>query len=285
MYSYESFVSVTFNSVKIAHSKLTLSFRLVSNANDAVEKVRLMSLTDSKVLEPAKDLNVTVLADKEGGRIVIRGKTSSTPNTVIEPRTEVLSLTDTGIGMNKEQLAQNLGTIARSGTAEFVQSLEKKDASSSLIGQFGLGFYSSFLVASRVTVASKSVDSPTQYVFESEADAEGFRIYEDPRGNTLGRGTEITLWLKEEAGEYLEEERLKGLIRTHSEYNSAPIYLLGQAPAADEAEGDEKVETSQSAWELINDLPPLWMRDPKELSDSDYEVSPPSSFPFVARTS
>jgi len=184
--------------------------------------------------------------------------------------------------MNKEQLAQNLGTIARSGTAEFVQSLEKKDASSSLIGQFGLGFYSSFLVASRVTVASKSIDSPAQFVFESEADAEGFRIYEDPRGNTLGRGTEITLWLKEEAGEYLDEERLKGLIRTHSEYNSAPIYLWGQKPAVEEAEGEDKTEIEEASWELINDMPPLWMREPKELSDSDYEVSLPSPFSFIA---
>ncbi|GAA6022164.1 hypothetical protein JCM11491_005112 [Sporobolomyces phaffii] len=241
------------------HDKDVFVRELLSNANDAVEKVRFLSLTDSKVLEPAKDLNVTVLADKAGRRIIIR---------------------DSGIGMTKEQLAQNLGTIARSGTAEFVQSLEKNDAGSSAsqIGQFGLGFYSSFLVAERVTVASKSVDSPTQYVFESEADAEGFKVYKDPRGSTLGRGTEITLWLKPEADEFLDADKLKGLIRKHAEYNAAPIYLWDDATKGDEQSEDEvnpadgEGEQQVGGWQLINDQAPLWMRDPKEVSDSEYET-------------
>jgi len=94
--------------------------------------------------------------------------------------------------MTKEQLASNLGTIARSGTSEFLENLEKGDGGN-LIGQFGLGFYSSFLVADRVAVASKTADEAEQWVFESEANAEGFKIVKDPRGATLGRGTEITL--------------------------------------------------------------------------------------------
>ncbi|GAA5912171.1 hypothetical protein JCM6882_003074 [Rhodosporidiobolus microsporus] len=246
---------------------------LLSNANDALEKVRLLSLTDPSILEPAPALNVSVLADVDTGRIVIR---------------------DSGVGMTKEQLAANLGTIARSGTSEFVEKLEKGD-SQNLIGQFGLGFYSSFLVADRVTVASKAADSDEQWVFESTADADGFRIVKDPRGSTLGRGTEITLYLKDDAKtEYLDLPKLRSLITKHAEYNAAPIYLYTattlsptvETPKVEEAEekGEEeiKVEEEEDAekvkaaaevpsWELVNDRPPLWMRDPKEVSDEEYE--------------
>jgi heat shock protein beta len=179
--------------------------------------------------------------------------------------------------MTKEQLSQNLGTIARSGTSEFVQQIsERKNSdSASLIGQFGLGFYSSFLVSSRVTVASKSVDSPQQFVFESEADAEGFKVYEDPRGNTLGRGTEITLWLKDEAvDEFASEEKLGELIKRHASFNSAPIYLWegDSAPATDSEDSEEKEVEIGGNWKLVNDQAPLWMRDPKEVTDEEYSA-------------
>ncbi|GAA6008096.1 hypothetical protein JCM10207_007028 [Rhodosporidiobolus poonsookiae] len=244
---------------------------LLSNANDALEKVRLLALTDPKILEPAPQLNVSVLADADNGRIVIR---------------------DSGVGMNKEQLAANLGTIARSGTSEFLEKLEKGDGSS-LIGQFGLGFYSSFLVADRVTVASKTADEDEQWVFESEADAEGFRIVKDPRGSTLGRGTEITLYLKDDAkAEYLDLAKLRSLMVKHAEYNAAPIYLYSAttlSPTAEtpkeestaktdddsevkvEDDDEAKAEPEVPTWELVNDRPPLWMRDPKEVSDEEYE--------------
>ncbi|GAA6041542.1 hypothetical protein JCM8097_004254 [Rhodosporidiobolus ruineniae] len=242
---------------------------LLSNANDALEKVRLIALTEPKILEPAPQLNVSVLADADNGRIVIR---------------------DSGVGMTKEQLAANLGTIARSGTSEFLDKLEKGDGSN-LIGQFGLGFYSSFLVADRVTVASKTADEDEQWIFESEADADGFKIVKDPRGATLGRGTEITLHLKDDAkSEYLDLTKLRSLITKHAEYNAAPIYLYSSTTTSptpetekkdEAAEEDElKVEDEEDAekavkeepkWELVNDRPPLWMRDPKEVSDEEYE--------------
>ncbi|CEQ38629.1 SPOSA6832_00070 [Sporobolomyces salmonicolor] len=246
------------------HDRDVFVRELLSNANDALEKVRLLSLTDPKILEPAPQLNVSVLADTEGGRIVIR---------------------DSGVGMTKDQLASNLGTIARSGTSEFLSSLEKGDGSN-LIGQFGLGFYSSFLVADRVTVASKANDSPEQWVFESEADAEGFRIVEDPRGVTLGRGTEITLYLKDDAkAEYLDQPKLRSLIQKHAEYNAAPIYLynkpaekveevdedVAEVKVEDAAEDEQGQVESQPEWELVNDRPPLWMREPKEVTDEEYE--------------
>ncbi|GAA5960323.1 hypothetical protein JCM21900_006529 [Sporobolomyces salmonicolor] len=246
------------------HDRDVFVRELLSNANDALEKVRLLSLTDPKILEPAPQLNVSVLADTEGGRIVIR---------------------DSGVGMTKDQLASNLGTIARSGTSEFLSSLEKGDGSN-LIGQFGLGFYSSFLVADRVTVASKANDSPEQWVFESEADAEGFRIVEDPRGVTLGRGTEITLYLKDDAkAEYLDQPKLRSLIQKHAEYNAAPIYLynkpaekvdevdedVAEVKVEDAAEDEQGQVESKPEWELVNDRPPLWMREPKEVTDEEYE--------------
>lgn len=166
-------------------------------------------------------------------------------------------------------------------------------ASHSTIEQFGLGFYSSFLVADRVTVASKSNDSPDQYIFESESDAQGYSIVADPRGNTLGRGTEITLWLRPDAKEYLEHDKLKSLIQRDAEYGASPIYLWTETksyepvPKSDAEAGDDddvKVEDDEdkapemrevvsAEWKLINDRAPLWMRDPKEVSDEEYEVS------------
>lgn len=194
--------------------------------------------------------------------------------------------------MTKEQLSKNLGTIARSGTSEFVSQLEStspsknNNSSASLIGQFGLGFYSSFLVASRVTVASKSHEPESkQFVFESEADAEGFKIYQDPRGDTLGRGTEITLWLKDgekELEEFLDESRLMELIQRHASFNSAPIYLWQGEEEADpenaSSDDDANIDAKKGGWKLVNDQAPLWMRDPKDVTDEEYEVS--STIPF-----
>jgi heat shock protein beta len=211
--------------------------------------------------------------------------------------------------MTKEQLAENLGTIARSGTSEFLENIEKSE-SNNLIGQFGpspplltffppanssfhtgLGFYSSFLVADRVTVASKAADSNEQWIFESEADADGFKIVKDPRGATLGRGTEITLYLKADAAdEYLDLTKLRELITKHAEYNAAPIYLysstsLSPSPIApvetvdedgevkvEEESEDLAVEPEVAKWELINDRAPLWMRDPKQVTKEEYGV-------------
>jgi heat shock protein 90kDa beta len=211
-----------------------------------------------------------------------------------EPELTSTAPTDSGIGMTKDQLTSNLGTIARSGTTEFLAALEKGKGDN-LIGQFGLGFYSSFLVADRVTVASKANDSPAQYIFESEADAQSFTIAEDPRGNTLGRGTEITLWLKEDAKEYLDNEKLRGLIQRDAEYGASPIYLWtettttevieteekgtevdedGEVKIEEEGEKKKEPETREvvtAAWLLVNDRAPLWMRDPKEVLESEYK--------------
>ncbi|KEI36202.1 uncharacterized protein L969DRAFT_82929 [Mixia osmundae IAM 14324] len=258
---------------------------LVSNAGDALEKLRFQALTDS-----------TILTDSDAPYLNISIKTDA--------NTKTLTITDYGIGMSKEDLTKNLGTIARSGTSEFLSKLEsgegKTGAGANLIGQFGLGFYSSFLVADRVQVASKANNDPVQWVFESEADAAEFKIREDPRGITLGRGTEITLFLKDDAQEYLGTDKIKELVAKHSEFaTSAPIYLwtstTGTIPRDDEdtrqsaiddaaePEFDEDgniiekpkkkaadTRVTVQKWSRINDRPPIWMRDPKNVTSEEY---------------
>lgn len=147
---------------------------LISNASDALDKIRFLSLTDKGVLGDKEELTIRIKIDKEN---------------------RMLHITDTGIGMTKSDLVQFLGTIAKSDTSEFlnrVQEAQKegKDATSmsDLIGQFGVGFYSSFLVADKVIVTSKN-NADEQYIWES--DSSSFKVFKDPRGNTLGRGTTV----------------------------------------------------------------------------------------------
>ncbi|PFH52710.1 hypothetical protein AMATHDRAFT_73847 [Amanita thiersii Skay4041] len=288
---------------------------LISNANDALEKLRLVSLTNKSAWNGVDPLNITINAikdeDGKGGRIII---------------------SDTGIGMSPEELKTNLGTLAKSGTSDFLTQVENQDgaSTSNLIGAFGLGFYSSFLVADRVDVASvppstEKVPNPVQHVFHSGAEESTFEVYPDPRGNTLGRGTEITLHLKEDALEYLEESNIQDLVDKHSSYSSSfPIYLFTrktievpdeeeQAETADAdttSSVDEPTETPEVSerdeeeaivedvsneeeksedkteeeppkkmksvqveeWVRLNSQPPLWTRDPKNVTDEEYKT-------------
>merc|ERR1711971_927605 len=158
----------------------------------------------------------------------------------------LLSLTDTGIGMTKEDLINNLGTIAKSGTSEFLGKLQDAASAgemSDLIGQFGVGFYSAFLVADKVVVTSKNNDG-SQHIWES--DAESFSVVEDPRGPTLKRGTQISLYLKEEAHDFLEQDTVRELIKKYSQFINFNIYLWGSStqtveePIEDEEDEDDE---------------------------------------------
>lgn len=263
---------------------------LISNANDALEKLRIVSLTEKEVWDGTSPLNVTIKAERDatgkGGRIII---------------------TDTGIGMSAEELATNLGTLAKSGTSDFLARVEGEEisANSNLIGAFGVGFYSSFLVADKVTVASvrpKSSNNPNpiQNVFSSTADESSFEIFPDPRGNTLGHGTEITLVLKADALDYVAPSNLMKLIHHHSSFSTAfPIYLWNEVeeeiPAEEgvrEVDNDTPQDDAEAIiedtmpaeaapdpkkvlvgrWEHINSQPPLWTRDPKTVSDEEYHL-------------
>lgn len=251
---------------------------LISNASDALDKIRLLSLTDTSVMSATEELVIRIKADKDN---------------------HVLHVTDTGIGMTKDDLVKNLGTIAKSGTSEFLTKIGEastQQEASDLIGQFGVGFYSSFLVADRVVVTSKHNDDE-QHIWES--DAASFSIVKDPRGNTLGRGTTVSLHLKEEAHENLESHRIRDLVKKYSQFINFPIYLW-ESKTEKVEEDDEETDTDEDDtnkdededakveeedddktkkktidktvwdWVLINENKPLWTKKPADVSEEEY---------------
>merc|ERR1719359_1501842 len=190
---------------------------LISNSADALEKARFHSVQDESYLGDTKDLEVKIEHD---------------------PDQKTLSIIDTGVGMSKADLINNLGTVAKSGTTNFLEAMaEGSDAN--LIGQFGVGFYSAFLVADKVSVTSKCNDDAVQHVWESSADA-SFTVVDDPRGTTLGRGTRVTLHLKEDAHDYLSEDKLKEGAKKFSQFIQFPIYVkVKKEVDAEDTEDDD----------------------------------------------
>ncbi|CAH9131202.1 unnamed protein product [Cuscuta epithymum] len=245
---------------------------LVSNASDALDKLRFLSVTDPSLLGDAGELEIRIKPDPENGTITI---------------------TDTGIGMTKEELIDCLGTIAQSGTKKFLNAIkENKDlgADNGLIGQFGVGFYSAFLVAEKVVVSTKSPRSDKQYVWESIADSSSYKIREetDPE-KLLRRGTQITLYLREDDKyEFSESKKIQDLVKTYSQFVSFPIYTWQEKSRTvdveeeeEPKEGEEKTEGEKKKtkktktekywdWELGNDTKPIWMRNPKEVEKQQY---------------
>ena len=176
---------------------------LISNASDAMDKVKFLALLNT---------------DKDYGSLEIRIS--------FDAEKKTLSILDRGIGMTKDDLIEKLGTVAKSGTSQFLEAIAK-GGSINLIGQFGVGFYSSFLVADKVTVISKHDDDPDQWIWISSAGPQ-FAIKKDPRGNTLGRGTEVILELKQDAEEFLGQDLIKDTVKDYSEFIDYPIYLYLQ---------------------------------------------------------
>ncbi|SOV21884.1 heat shock protein 90 [Plasmodium sp. DRC-Itaito] len=283
---------------------------LISNASDALDKIRYESITDTQKLSAEPEFFIRIIPDK-------------TNNT--------LTIEDSGIGMTKNDLINNLGTIARSGTKAFMEAIQAS-GDISMIGQFGVGFYSAYLVADHVVVISKNNDDE-QYVWESAAGG-SFTVTKDETNEKLGRGTKIILHLKEDQLEYLEEKRIKDLVKKHSEFISFPIKLYCERQnekeiTASEDEEDtqenktvedknadenkeenedeekkedneeddnktdhpkvedvteelenaekkkkekkkKKIHTVEHEWEELNKQKPLWMRKPEEVTNEEY---------------
>merc|ERR1712125_42573 len=169
-----------------------------------------------------------------------------------DPEGKTLTIVDTGIGMSKADLINNLGTVAKSGTTNFLEAMaEGGDAN--LIGQFGVGFYSAFLVADKVSVTSKCNDDATQHVWESSADA-SFTVVEDPRGNTLGRGSRVTLHLKEDAHDFLSEDKLKETAKKYSQFIQFPIYVKVKKEVDADTEEDDDDDKDDEEDEKKDDV-------------------------------
>lgn len=221
---------------------------LISNASDALDKLYYRSLTDKKVKVDKGDLSIDLAFDRDS---------------------RTLTITDNGCGMTKEELESNLGTIAKSGSLSFKENMSK-DEKIDIIGQFGVGFYSAFMVSDKIVVNSLSIDSDKAYTWESEG-ADGYTITESTKDE---RGTEIILHIKEDDEEtnyskYLDEYEIKNLVRKYSDYISFPIKM---ECTHHELKDEEKHEyEDHKEIETLNSMIPIWKKNKNDVSDADYE--------------
>jgi len=229
---------------------------LVSNAADAADKLRFKALSNADLYEGDGDLRVRVSADKENNTVTI---------------------SDNGIGMNHDDIVTHLGTIAKSGTADFFSKLSGDQASDSqLIGQFGVGFYSAFIVADRVTVRSRAAGDDASKGVEWSSEGEG--EFTTAQVEKATRGTDIILHLKEEESEFADDWRLKSIVTKYSDHISVSVEMLTPAVEASEEEKDEEgnvirpaVEAKDASWDAVNKATALWTREKSDISEDEYK--------------
>ncbi|WP_133470952.1 molecular chaperone HtpG [Paraglaciecola marina] len=228
---------------------------LVSNAADAADKLRFKALSNDSLYEGDGDLHVKLSIDKDAGTITIA---------------------DNGIGMNKADVIEHLGTIAKSGTKEFFGKLSGDEAKDSqLIGQFGVGFYSAFIVADNVTVRTRAAGDDASNGVQWESAGEGeFTISDIEKAD---RGTEITLHLKEDEKEFLDDWKLRSIVSKYSDHISIPVKMFKEAipesegPKGPDGEEGEKIPAVPACWEAVNKATALWTRDKSDVSDEEYK--------------
>jgi len=222
---------------------------LVSNAADACDKLRFLAVSDADLLGDDSDFRIRISVDEDAG---------------------TLTVSDNGIGMNHDEVIANIGTIARSGTKEFLQQLKdsKSDQRAELIGQFGVGFYSAFIVADEVTVETRRAGDAADAGVRWQSDGAGEYTLEPITREQ--RGTDVIIKLKEDANEFVREYRLRSIIQRYSGHVSFPIQLLTQPPRPSDESDDKKQDKPAPEWQTINDTTAMWTRAKADISDQEY---------------
>ncbi len=221
---------------------------LISNASDAIDKARYEALTESSIMENEKEWKIKLTANKEAG---------------------TLTVSDNGTGMTKDEITKSLGTIAHSGTKEFLAALQSREVKDNpeLIGQFGVGFYSSFMVADKVTVITRKAGSGDKKAVKWESSADGFFTVEDTEKER--KGTDVILHLKEDDKKYVEEWEIRGIIRKYSDYIEHPVVMDIEKEEESKLKKGEKVKIKEE--ETLNSRKAIWLKDKSEVSDEEYK--------------
>ncbi len=229
-----------------SHKEIFLR-ELISNASDAIDRARYESLTDNSVMEGEGDWKIKIIPDKDAG---------------------TLTISDNGLGMTKDEIIEALGTIARSGSKEFIQALQNEETKNNpeLIGQFGVGFYSSFMVADRVTVISRKAGMKGQPGVKWESAADGFYTVEDAEKEK--KGTDVILHLKEDDRKYLEEWEIRSVIKRYSDYIEHPVAMDVETEKDSTLKKGEKVKIREE--EVLNSRKAIWLKDKSQIKDEEY---------------
>lgn len=220
---------------------------LLSNASDAIDKARYQSLTDNSLLEGGDDWKIELIADKEAGTLTVR---------------------DNGIGMTRDEAAEALGTIAHSGTREFMKMLESREVKDNpeLIGQFGVGFYSAFMVADQVSVLTRKAGAAADQALLWQSDADG--SYSMDVADKPARGTDVVLKLKDDAKQYLEEWELRKIVKQYSDFIEYPIVMNVSRSKPDPDDAEKTI--SETVEETLNSRKAIWLKDKAEISSEEY---------------
>lgn len=229
-----------------SHKEIFLR-ELISNASDAIDKAHHESLTNKEILEDEKDWKIKIAVDKDAGTLIV---------------------SDNGIGMTKDEIIKELGTIAHSGTKEFLTALQKREVQNNpeLIGQFGVGFYSSFMVADKITVISKKAGTDNKEGVKWESGAEGSFTVEDVEKE--GRGTDVTLHLKDEEKKYLEEWEIRNTVKKYSDFIEHPIVMDIERERESKLDKTKKVKLKEE--ETLNSRKAIWLKNKSDITETEY---------------